>query len=834
MSVAFQLLLAQYRRFWTLRARLSDVRLRWWTTGFHINRWAADRGDNAGAIARIAWVTVIDMLVAFVLAAALWVIAPYLPSIPTVTSEAAYVQLLSTIASVGGVFIGLYYTAITAAMTAVYARMPATVRRLLLEERFGNAYMRLVATTTFLALVLLSMRSLGVATPPLALPLLVVMSGVAVFGFVKLGTWAFRLFDPTAISHVVFRNLHLLLEQVKVGGYRWGDPAFQQYAQRGGARSLTTLRDLSAVCRGSEHLRDGALRGLAGASLLFAEVSVEAKNKIPTASRWFREIYEQPDWYRASDSETSIAHSTGTHLHPKSRRDSWWIETECVDVSLGALESFLTRGRDDEARGLIADFESYIGCLAQRGHLPEAHSVIRRLQNLVTSAILKRSDDDSVQCLNRVALADGLGRLWVILLLKAADWADSLGADPEPTQDPEWLLPETPYRSGLSAHALARAEWLAERLNYERMVKDATVTPAWYLAELLAQPEAEALSKALKVIVQDGPAEFMSVVDRLNTGGTSWPAASCLSEALHYVRKAQHHLYRLSQAADRLAADRRVTKLPWPSDDFSKSDETLTTEFVRVVEKMAGVLPHLPRRPDVLPDFPGQFLHTCVEEVFQFIVAGQTKAVAKVFSSVFVGCLAKHDELKPADLRPDDPWLEGSIAVALAPVLDLVELSGFSCLLSEAYPDKDTWQTVRTTWDAWLVAEPTFGARLATMLRFSKGLFAIAPRSILRTTWHQEVNRILAALPKRVVSRGWHSDEIVDHPSPIVRSIAASGRMMWSQYDGCDIFAACYLAERPGIQPDQLYRQAIDLRQQVARTRTESNDGNDDGGGVSA
>jgi hypothetical protein len=249
---------------------------------------------------------------------------------------------------------------------------------------------------------------------------------------------------------------------------------------------------------------------------------------------------------------------------------------------------------------------------------------------------------------------------------------------------------------------------------------------------------------------------------------------------------------------------------------------------------MAAVLPHLPGRPDVLPDFPGQFLHTCVEEMFQFLVVGQTEAVSKVFPSVFVGCLAKHDELKPADLKPDDPWLEGSIAVALAPILDLVELSGFSCLLSEAHPDKATWPAVRKSWDAWLDAEATFATRLAAMLRFSKGLFAIAPRSILRTSWHQEVDRALAALPTRIVRRGWHSDEVVDHPSPLVRSVAAPGSMMWSQYDGCDIFAACYLAERPGIQSDQLFRQAIDLRNQVARRRADANNGNDSEGGVGA
>ena len=50
---------------------------------------------------------------------------------------------------------------------------------------------------------------------------------------------------------------------------------------------------------------------------------------------------------------------------------------------------------------------------------------------------------------------------------------------------------------------------------------------------------------------------------------------------------------------------------------------------------------------------------------------------------------------------------------------------------------------------------------------------------------------------------------------------------MRSFYDGCDIFAACYLAERPGLQIDQLHRQAIDLRDQIARRPSTTDDGNE-------
>ena len=769
------------------------------------------------------------MIVAASVAGLLWIIAPYTEFIPPLSSEAAYVQLLAVIAGVGGVFIGLYYTAITAAMTAVYVRMPATVRQLLLEERVGNSYMRLVATTTFLALILLALRVVGAPTPSVAAPVLAVLSGVGVFGFVKLGAWAFRLFDPTTTSHLVFRNLQLSLNQVKVGGYRWREPAFQEYSRRGGERGLRTLKDLAAVCQNSEHLRDGALASLAAESLAFSELSVGAKTTIPTTSRWFPEIYVQPDWYRASDSETSMAHDTGTLLFPKSCRDVLWVEKECVEVAMSALKSFLARSEDGMTRELMLRFESYLGVLAQHGHLTEVKELVEQLHSAVIHAVLGRPEADETQCLNRVALVDSVGRLWVVVLLRAADWADSLGTgSPSGLADSSaWLDPRTPYRLGLSTHALPRAEWLAERLEYERMVLGAAVTPNWYLAELLAQPEAEALSTSLGVIFRDAPQRFNAVVDQLREGHASWPTACCLSESLHYVRKAKAHLDRFKDAGERLGKERRIAELSWPADNFQELHEALTSSFVGVVEKMAGLLPQLPKRPNVLPDYPGQFLHTCVEEVFKLILAGDVTPMSRVLPSVFVGCLAKHDALKPTDLQPDDLRLEGSIALSLAPILDLVELSGLSLLLSQVHPERATWPTVQRLWDGFLDANNPFVSQLAAMLHFSKGLFAIAPRSILRTGWHQRVDHVLGQLPTRAPRRRWYPERVVDHPSALVQAIASPYGLMRSFYDGCDIFAACYLAERPGFQIDQLHRQAIDIRDHIARRPTTTDDGNE-------
>jgi hypothetical protein len=187
---------------------------------------------------------------------------------------------------------------------------------------------------------------------------------------------------------------------------------------------------------------------------------------------------------------------------------------------------------------------------------------------------------------------------------------------------------------------------------------------------------------------------------------------------------------------------------------------------------------------------------------------------------VFLGCLSKHDALRPTEITPDSPWLDAELSVAFAPILDLVELSGYSYLLSEVYPERETWSAVRHAWDTFFSLQPQFTNVLIAMIGYSKGLFAIAPRSVLRTGWEQRVEHHLRQLPFRHTGRSWVQHEVVDHPSAFVRAVVMAGPLT-SMYDGTDIFVAAYLGTREGIQPNSIHAQAVELARAVTRSKQE-------------
>jgi len=57
--------------------------------------------------------------------------------------------LFSITASVTGVFLGLYFTAISVVAGSVFARIPGNLRELLLYEKVGNQYIRILGVLRF-------------------------------------------------------------------------------------------------------------------------------------------------------------------------------------------------------------------------------------------------------------------------------------------------------------------------------------------------------------------------------------------------------------------------------------------------------------------------------------------------------------------------------------------------------------------------------------------------------------------------------------------------------------------------------------------------------------
>ncbi|MGF6976571.1 hypothetical protein QFZ94_005021 [Paraburkholderia sp. JPY465] len=191
-----------------------------------------------------------------------------------------------------------------------------------------------------------------------------------------------------------------------------------------------------------------------------------------------------------------------------------------------------------------------------------------------------------------------------------------------------------------------------------------------------------------------------------------------------------------------------------------------------------------------------------------------TELLGDVFARYFPGCLAQFGKLQSND-GPD--WqVTQNLRLAVAPVLDLMEVSGYALLLSEYHGNRALWSIVRATWERHLTDSRRL-AGIVALVNFIESGFGAKPRDILRMRWQRRVEGKLEQLPREPVKdESWYiaSKTKAVHASPLVRAMASRAHSL--SFEGIDLFVGLYLARKPGAESLSKYWKRSSLADELA------------------
>ena len=138
-------------RFFTMKSRTRDQR-----ESFSIFR-GISRAIVGPALFAIVFIIVLAAINYFLSTYVTTSRLQFLPDLDQETSK----NLLGVVAQVAGVFLALYFTAVSVVASTVYARVPGEIRELLTKEKVGNLYIQIVALTVAVAILLLGKSAFG-------------------------------------------------------------------------------------------------------------------------------------------------------------------------------------------------------------------------------------------------------------------------------------------------------------------------------------------------------------------------------------------------------------------------------------------------------------------------------------------------------------------------------------------------------------------------------------------------------------------------------------------------------------------------------------------------
>ena len=721
---------------------------------------------------------------------------------------AYYGTLLATFTSVGGIFIGFYYAAISAVCGAIYAKVPNNMRDLLAKEPLGNAYMRFLAVLTFFGVCLLTFHALGFEPVLLATLSLPIGAGLMIIGFVRLGMRAFHLFDPTTLSHSIFKDLRQLYLQMQASGHRWSDQSFQNHAHGVAQISLDALTTVSDITAKEAHLKGRPFADLCNTLLSFLCSYETAKKSIPTTSLWYEKRYEFSDWYRTGDTETSVAHLTADVPPPQRISQPRWIESAILPIVYCCLTINIEEKRYSIVNSILGYLDAYCQQLAEEQQIESAFELIGSLFSQCKSLLfVERYSVLMEEPLENLGICEQLGLIPINVLLAYTRAIKSCGRDVaiQRIQRISWKSEKSIYIAGFGAHVLERLEWLRPRLRFEEKVEGRVLCPLSYLQELITQKEAENHHAAMLCFFENVCKLYE---DWIKTEGSSkhpWLVAVMISRETEYWSKLDYHKASLNQLWSDLGSHRSIEGLPWPSlnmDDLEKNKNRRENELLKLMAQHNVLLSRISRK-ESYPDYAGKFLHTIGEALFNAMYKNECDTVDAIFKHFLIGSLLQFEHLRPQE---DDSrqQLEVSLKVAVAPLLDLIDISGYAYLLSDYHQTPRLRDLVVHAWDEYLdedAVQPRL-ALLAGAVGLTESALEIAHRGTIRTTWKQIIRQRLQNLERRELSieDGFYSgiETLVMHPSPLVRIFARDD--FSSLYDGIDIFIAKYVRQKEGGQ----------------------------------
>ncbi|MCI0407260.1 MAG: hypothetical protein L0191_01640 [Acidobacteria bacterium] len=714
-----------------------------------------------------------------------------------------YVSILTTLAEIAGVFLGLYFTAVSIVASTVYARVPGDVRSVLTQEKVGNVYIRTVALLAAVATLMLVARATGYQPGLLHLVLVSLLGLIAIFSFVVLGTRAFNFFDPTSLVDYLAHDLARWIRGPTPRGFEWRNPSFQAHYQRQAERALETYRNIFTLAISEEHLRGRAVMALAGRALGLLQAYEEEKLRIPTDSHWFARRQQHRDWFTTDYSEVAIALQTGTGLLPQVAPDPNWFEAHIQEMVVRAFRTLREREDLGNAQMLCDALQRTLDRLGFHFAVDEGLQLFGALgpeiRHVARAGDLPTSDPEWVG--PRLAVVDTYGMGLISLLLGLSRRLSRMTEQRlrDTIDQIRWSKQRDVYRTDMPRIVVERLEHLQKGLEFEREVEGRIISPRWYQVQIAATGLAQFIASITNKLVDQLDSSFAKEAELLMSEGRHILASQVIQRGLEACEKFRFHLPEIRSCFDRLSAFRRVPDIPWPAvawEDVQRRVGDVRERLLLAFAQLSINLAALPRAPE-LPDYFGHAYAVLAQESYAAMATGKEELFKKLFPPFFLAGLTAHDLIRGRLKGYDD---KTKVVFSTEPIADLLELSGYAIIYSEL-DGKGFWDTVKRLWDAYFekIPDPQAASRfVSAVVEYRRSLFAILPRDLARTSWKQDLEHRLhdrGLLVEPFERRYLREGEEPAHPSVIVRALVRGGPLTVD--DPQDVFIVVYLAKRP-------------------------------------
>lgn len=221
-------------------------------------------------------------------------------------TDSEYITFFAAIATLGGVFIALYFSTLSAINATLYNTFSNNLRDLLYREKLGNSYIKFLSNTTFFAFVIIVFFLLGYERIYIAIPIMLVLIGTTIFSYIKLGMYTSKLFNVDTLSFSIFKNIYKYIDKSTKKDIYNKDKNFQNHYFTLASQEVRLLSSLLETSLSKYEIHNDSLQNISIDILRLLTYYQEKKRVIPYESLWYKQKQEYKDLYKPGNLSLNI------------------------------------------------------------------------------------------------------------------------------------------------------------------------------------------------------------------------------------------------------------------------------------------------------------------------------------------------------------------------------------------------------------------------------------------------------------------------------------------------------------------------------------------------
>jgi len=711
-----------------------------------------------------------------------------------------YSNILTTLAQISGVFIGLYITAISVVLSTAYVKVPENVRSLFLNQTMGK-YPKIVAILGSISLLLLLFNSLKMEPSILNLILVILLGIISIFTFLHLVLIVFKLFNPSGLVDYLTSELVDIIKSVTIEGSKWKDPIIQSQCQQKAENFLKMYYDIVNDMAVNKELEGDSINKLTYQVIDLLTVYYTAKNSIPIDSQWFKLNPEYPNWLAINGDESSqidLAVETKTSLKPDNIPDHFWFEKQIEIIINFSINNHLYRNELKSAASLIKFANNAIIILSRKSAFTEALNLFHMFNGIVelkskgeyNSKSLKEREKFHI----KVSLVDMYATCFVAILISFHEYFRLFQPEyfSQIIENINWNDEKSLYQNNFPLEVLKQLKHIQKRLNFEQEVEGTIISPFWYQNQLAALGFVRFFESTIDVLIIELEENYKNNLNTLIYNKQFVFAAQFIQRGLEICDK--FDIDSMNVYFNKISKLRQVKDIPWPEinwNNYKKRIDNIRKHFLII---LAEILPEISQIPflDNLPDYFGQSYIFIAEECYNSLLSNDKALFQKLFPAFFFSSIIAPQKISELEKKYIKKDLD---IIKIEPLLNLIELSSYSIIFSELY-ENDFWDISKSMWDEYLenAENPESIIKLTNDLT-NYHIFKITQPQLMRTAWSQKlIKKIKEHLG---LSEYYMFDDVnISYPNPIIQYLLRNAHYMNMKL----IFLAEYIIKRPEAQ----------------------------------